>query len=268
MPYQQVTRKKTPLERALLNETDIHTTPYHGRISAWDTLSKREENRFQEFIDAYFKSLRNKHVRERVSFIEHRLKQNQYRPLEEVLGESIETTLQTETPFSMRSGQRYYVKFEDSLIVALQIGQRPIIEGMHLIGAHIDSPGIVGRIRKLDQNYNLCYFLCTIRGGLMPKDFFNTPMSLYFHGTRSKGKRKDTIVDFSLGELNGEPHVIFPEQSYHLDEEEESPKIHQLQAIVGNKPYPSQRVDPRKRIKLNVAYELFKQHKITEFDLE
>ena len=84
--------RTSTLEKKLLHEEDIHIDEYHGRVSAWDYFEGKEQKKFDEFIKKYFKSLCNKHVRNRVSFIEQTLRRRGYHSVEELFGD-IETTM-------------------------------------------------------------------------------------------------------------------------------------------------------------------------------
>ena len=268
-------KKKKPkirtseLVKKIMSSDAIHQENFHGRKSAWDSFQLRDERRYEDFIRKYFQSLNNKWIYDRVDYIEAALKRSRYRPIEEITEQSIEMSMSPENDKKLRPGQKFYVKFQNRMIVAVQIGQFPIEAGMNIAGAHIDSPGLVARINKIKQNYNMVYMPSEIRGQVLPKDFFNIPLSLYCRAVyRDNRAEKDVLTEFSIGDNNGEPCFPICEHAYHLESLKESaPAIKELEAILGSQPYPDKRFDPAKRIMLNVLHEFYKKHKLTENDL-
>ena len=264
----RVPHAETVAER--FSQTDIHRAEAHHRKSAWDYLSRKDEEAFDQFEEDYFSSLNQKWIRDRVRFIEKALtdnaQQNPYRSIEDITEGGIEIATDDGNGKRLKLGQKFYLKHKDNMIIAVQVGQRPIEEGMHIAAAHMDSPGMVGTIRKLFQNYNRCQLSCTIYGGIEPKDWFNRPLSLYFHGCATV-KKEPMELEFCIGEKPKDSQFTFGEESLHLGEES-TPTITQLNANMGNMPYPKSHAE-EKRIMLNVLYELGKKAdaKITEDDL-
>ncbi|MFC1696854.1 hypothetical protein ACFL1H_00850 [Nanoarchaeota archaeon] len=260
-----MTRGQT-LWNKLFSKDEINIKEYHGRTSAWDFLLKRETQRYEKFIKDYIKSSNNKCVYDRINFIEQKLRRFHYQSIEEISGETIDMFATEGNGTKIGTRRKYYIKHQDTMIIAIQIGYRPIMDGVHIVGAHVDSPCFMGGIRKLKQNYNLAYIPATPVGGLQPKDFFDVPLSLYFRGIITDRNNNDKIIEFKIGDNEKDPVFIFPETSYHLGENQD-PDILQINAIVGNMPYNDKRFDPTKRIVLNVMDELFRKYKIIESSL-
>ena len=268
-------KKKKPqirtskLVKKIMLHDDIHEEEFHGKKSAWDSFQLRDEKRFEDFIKRYFYSLNNKWIYDRVDNIEAALKRSRYKPIEEITEQTIEMAMSPENTKTLRPGQKFYVKFQKRMIIAVQVGRFPIEEGMNIIGAHIDSPCLVGRINKVKQNYNLAYMPLDMRGHVLAKDFFNIPLSLFCRAVfRDKMNERDIITEFSIGEKNNEPCFPIYQTAYHLEDEKKSgPSINELEAILGSEPYPDKRFDPKKRILLNVLHEIHRKYKLTEHDL-
>lgn len=262
MKKRKITPKK--LAKKILSDDDVHFTEFHGRKSAWDRrLTGTENQEFSKLIKRYTKSLENKHVSKRAKYIESTLKRAGYNEIEDIEKDFGETVR------NFKNHQRYYVKFQDTMIIGIQFGnirEKPITEGVHVAGAHIDSPGIVARIRKLKENFNLGYMLCAPHGGIEPKDWFNEPMVMHFKGESKDEKGKRQPLEFAIGDQNGDPCFIFNEGSVHLTDK--TPEIYNLEAILGSKPYPNKTFDPTKRIILNIMNEFYKRYGLTEKDFE
>lgn len=261
-------RKKTVyLADKLLDPTDTQRSEKFARESAWAHVGEREEGAISNFSDKYIRSLDNKFLSERVNFIRSMLKRHHYREIQEIsLGEDLETINmdeEKELP-AFHAKRRFFVQY-GSTIVAVQLGERPLCDGMNIAGAHIDSPVIVGRIKKLDQDFNLTTVLCGLRGGIDPKDYFNRPMDMYFHGT-GKDKKGPFVVDFALGRKEKDPKAFIAEQSFHLGQGKE-PDINDLEAIVGTRPFNDLGFDPLQSIKLNILSMLYQKHGLKEKDL-
>ena len=266
---QNTSRRETlGLADRVLAGSNIVIGDYRGRESAWDVLAGRGAE-IEAYAKRYLNFLKNKFYRDRLDYIKERLEQRGYRPIADVTGNNIEDTMKTETASHVRALQKYYIEHEGSMVVAIQMGQKPVQDGINVACAHLDTIGIVGRIEKLDQAFNNAYILGTIRGGLFPKDYFGTPLSMYFYGVvgkDGKGAKRDRIVRFTIGENEDEPALILPEESYHLSDGQD-PSIVQLEAIAGNRPHPDKSFDPRKRVLLNAMNELNKRFGITQGDL-
>ena len=269
-------KKKKPkirtslLAKKILSNNDLHEEEFHGKKSAWDSFQLRDEKRCDEFIKRYFASLNNKWIYDRVDYIEAALKRSRYRPLEEITEQTIEMAMSPENSKKLRPGQKFYVKFQKSMILAVQVGQFPIEAGMNIAGAHIDSPCLVGRINKVKQNYNLAYMRADMQGHVLAKDFFNIPLSLFCRAIFKDNRiEQDVVTEFSIGEKNNEPCFPICETAYHFeDEKNPTPSINELDVIVGSEPYPDKRFDPKKRIMLNVLHEIHRRYKLTENNLK
>jgi len=258
------TRRTRELADKLLSNHDVHITEFHGRRSAWDFLrGKTERAAFDRFIRKFLRSLKNRHILQRADYIQKELESAGYE--KHTIGSLQETFGGVQR--KSRIGQRYYVRFQDTMVVAVQFGKRPITEGMHMAAAHIDSPAVVSRIKVPKQAFNIAYALCTSYGGIEPKDVFNKQLSMYFHGIVKDKKGKRKRLEFSLGNENGDPCFVIAEGSLHLNESN-NPEPCDLEAIIGSKPHPDKTFDPRKRIILAVMRELNKKYDLTEYDLE
>ena len=256
--------------KLLVEQTDQHNIHKHFRQTVWENLKAGDAADIATLGDAYIRSLNNKCIWDRTRYLEQELRRHQYRQIEQFSGDSIETVNLTgdaegKNPVRLKPGQKFYVRRANS-IIAVQIGHRPIEDGMNIAGAHIDSPSIVGRFRKVNGNYNITTLRCGVKGGLDPKDFFNIPMALHFQGV-VKDKQGPYLTEFSIGEKKDDPIFSFAEQSFHL-EEGNKPEIVDLEVIVGGIPFNYQKFDPAKRLILQFIRELYTRHKVTERDLD
>ena len=79
-----------------------------------------------------------------------------YRDLEEIL-RSGET---------LKAGDKVYAVNMNKMLALFRIGERPISEGMNILGAHIDSPRIDVKQNPLYENEELAYLDTHYYGGI------------------------------------------------------------------------------------------------------
>ncbi|MEM4259634.1 MAG: hypothetical protein QXG00_00200 [Candidatus Woesearchaeota archaeon] len=278
-------KRNNYLIRLFLSEisSETHIEEYHEKPSAWDSLSPIQLQDFYKFSHDYIRSLNNKSVYDRVKYIVGKLRQWDYVTLEELLtrkfhkidmpskekenGNVEDLPLQNSFSLKLKNQHRFYFILEDTMIVAVQLGSLPMEKGISVAAAHIDSPYIAGRITKLKQNFNMAYLLGMPRGGLDPKDYFNIPMVVHFKGTIKDKFKKEYLEYIKLGEKDNDGKIIFCEQSFHLGENKK-PQIINLEAIIGNRPYPDTSYDPKIRIILNIISILHKKYNLKESELK
>lgn len=278
---QKIVKKNKPRKKIgilthakqILSSDTIHNREFHSRKSAWDSLKGSEIDRAYTFAEKYMKSLEFKTPRERVAFVQSMLERNHYRRIEDIFpGEDVSTVNFAELDKKLKPTNKFYFIYQDTTIVAVQLGTRPIEDGMNLGVAHLDSVRLEGRIVKFDENYNTLRLLLSPVGGVEPRSYFDRYLSMHVHMTvLDKKKKKRHVVDFSIGKNNNgnnEPGIIIPMESYHLADGQISPKIKNLEALIGSRPFPDKRINPHERIKFNIMKMLHRKYGLTEDDLK
>lgn len=112
-----------------------------------------------------------------------------------------------------RPGAKVYEINRDRTISLMVIGERPMLEGFHVIGAHIDSPRLELKARPLHQDGEFALLQTSFHGGIKYHQWTNLPLALTGHADRKDGSR----APLSVGLAPDEPVFMVPELSPHVD---------------------------------------------------
>ena len=110
------------------------------RKNMWKQYTAEQLNEVEEVSKRYKNCLdAGKTERECVSLAVSMAEEHGYRNLEECIAENTE----------LKAGDKVYVNQMGKALALFQIGQRPLEEGMNILGAHVDSPRklILNKIR-------------------------------------------------------------------------------------------------------------------------
>ncbi len=110
-------------------------------------------------------------------------------------------------------GERYYEVNRDRTISLMVIGQRSMVEGIHVIGSHIDSPRLELKGRPLYENSEFALFQTNYHGGIKYHQWTNLPLALMGRVDRKDG----SVVAISVGLEPDDPVFMIPELSPHVD---------------------------------------------------
>ena len=117
--------------------------------------------------------------------------------------------------WAVEAGGRYYVTRNDSSIIAIQLGRRPVLEaGLRLVGAHTDSPCL--RVKPNPELHKQGFWQLGVEvyGGALLAPWFDRDLSLAGRVTfREGGKVQSQLIDFRL------PIAIIPSLAIHLNRE-------------------------------------------------
>ncbi|MFZ3022491.1 M18 family aminopeptidase [Pseudomonas sp.] len=117
--------------------------------------------------------------------------------------------------WAVEAGGRYYVTRNDSSIIAIQLGRRPVLEaGLRLVGAHTDSPCL--RVKPNPELHKQSFWQLGVEvyGGALLAPWFDRDLSLAGRVTfRAGGKVQSQLIDFRL------PIAIIPSLAIHLNRE-------------------------------------------------
>ena len=113
------------------------------------------------------------------------------------------------------SKQRYYVTRNDSSIIAFELNQSLVENGMRMIGAHTDSPCL--KVKPNPEIINNCYLQLGVEvyGGVLLNPWFDRDLSL---AGRVSYLNEDGAIENQLIDLEKAIAVI-PSLAIHLDRE-------------------------------------------------
>ena len=214
--------------------------------TVWDKLDEKETAEVQSFNEDYRKFLTaSKTERE---FTENAMKlaeENGYRNLEEMT--------------ELSAGDRVYSINRGKNICLFVIGEKPVKEGMNILGAHIDSPRLDLKQKPLYEKDGLALLDTHYYGGIKKYQWTARPMAL--HGVVCK--KDGTTVNVTFGEGEDEPCVGISELLIHLSAKQMNEKAadavkgEQLDLIVGSIPVRDEKEEPVKKYILNLLKEKY-----------
>ena len=232
------------------------------RKNIWNLYSDEQISELKEINDKYKRCLdAGKTERECVELSVNMARDAGYRDLEEIL-RSGET---------LKAGDKVYAVNMNKMLALFRIGERPISEGMNILGAHIDSPRIDVKQNPLYENEELAYLDTHYYGGIKKYQWVAQPLAL--HGVIVK--KNGETVKVSIGEDENDPVFVITDLLVHLAQEQLEKKASQviegekLDLLIGNRPI--EKADDLKKeekdaVKQNVLNILKEMYGIDEED--
>lgn len=161
----------------------------------------------------------------------------------------------------------YYVNRNKSAVFAV-VGNKPLEDGVNILGAHIDSPRIDLKQNPLFEDTELAYFKTHYYGGLKKYQWLTIPLAI--HGVVIKGD--GTPVEIVIGEKDDDPVFNITDLLPHLAREQMQKKMSEaitgegLNLLLGSIPYKDEKV--KEKVKLNILNILNKRYGIVEEDFQ
>lgn len=219
-----------------------------------EQLNEVEEvsKRYKDCLDA------GKTERECVSLAVSMAEEHGYRNLEECIAENTE----------LKAGDKVYVNQMGKALALFQIGQRPLEEGMNILGAHVDSPRIDIKQNPLYEDTDLAYLDTHYYGGIKKYQWVSIPLAI--HGTVAK--KDGTTVDIVVGEKEDDPVLVISDLLIHLAGEQMDKKAsvviegEGLDVLVGSKPLSTDDKEEKELVKATILSFLKDNYGIEEED--
>ncbi len=235
-------------------EENLQEKLFNKKENGWKTLDETQKNEAFELSKKYMEFL-NKSKTER-EFIKNARKladSNGYKDIME---------------FSqLHPGDKiYFVNREKTMYLAI-IGEEPIENGMHIIGAHIDSPRLDLKPNPLYEDTGLAYLKTHYYGGIKKYQWTAIPLSLHGVIIKTNGEK----IDINIGEDESDPIFTITDLLPHLSQEQLEKKLkngiegESLTLLAGSIPYTQENCN--EQVKLNILNILNRKYGITEADL-
>ena len=113
----------------------------------------------------------------------------------------------------MTPGARYYDVNRDRAISFMVIGQDSLEKGLHVVGAHIDSPRLELKGRPLYKSGDFALFQTNFHGGIKNYQWTNIPLALMGRVDKKDG----TTVAINVGLKPGDPIFMIADLAPHTD---------------------------------------------------
>lgn len=166
---------------------------------------------------------------------------------------------------TLKAGDKVYVNNRDKNIALFVIGNKPLTEGMRILGAHIDSPRMDLKQNPLYESEGFVLADTHYYGGVKKYQWVTIPLSLY----GVVAKKDGTVVDVIIGEDGNDPVVGISDLLIHLAAEQLDKKAakviegENLDVTLGNMPLVGEEKDA---VKANILKLLKDKYDIEEED--
>ena len=166
---------------------------------------------------------------------------------------------------TLKPGDKVYVNNRDKNIALFVIGNKPLTEGMRILGAHIDSPRMDLKQNPLYESEGFVLADTHYYGGVKKYQWVTIPLSLYGVVVKKDG----TVVDVVIGEDDNDPVVGISDLLIHLAAEQLDKKAakviegENLDVTLGNMPLVGEEKDA---VKANILKLLKDKYDIEEED--
>ena len=148
----------------------------------------------------------------------------------------------------LSAGDKIYAVNHNKTVMLVNLGTKPLEEGMNILGAHIDSPRLDIKQNPLYEAGDMAYLDTHYYGGVKAYHWVATPLAL--HGVVCK--KDGTSVDVCVGEDPSDPVFCVSDLLIHLAGDQmkkpasEAVDHENLDVIVGGRPVTIEEGDEEK----------------------
>ena len=139
---------------------------------------------------------------------------------------------------AVKKGDKVYAVNMNKSIVLFNIGDTPLVSGMNILGAHIDSPRMDVKANPLYEDGSIAYLDTHYYGGVKKYQWVTIPLSLHGVVVKKDGK----TIELAIGEDEDDPVFFVSDLLIHLASKQMDKKASEviegeaLDIIVGNRP--------------------------------
>lgn len=228
------------------------------RENAWKSCNKQTVKEIFGFCEGYKKFISEcKTERECTRRSIQMAEEHGYRNLKEIIA----------AKETIKSGDKVYADNMGKAIVLLNIGKKPIEEGLKILGAHIDSPRLDVKQNPLYEDSDLVLMDTHYYGGIKKYQWTTIPLALHGVVALTDG----SVIDVEIGEKEKDPVVCVSDLLIHLAAEQmekNGAKVVEgeaLDLVVGNMPFNPKK-DEKNPAKAYILDILKKKYRIAEED--
>ncbi len=138
----------------------------------------------------------------------------------------------------LKAGDKVWADIYGKSVILLQLGTKPLEQGLNILGAHIDSPRLDVKQNPVYEANELAFLDTHYYGGIKSYQWVTTPLAL--HGVIAK--KDGSVVDVNVGEDAGDPVFCVTDLLPHLGGEQMAKKGNNvvegeaLDLLVGSRP--------------------------------
>lgn len=258
------------MEKKEKNEESVEKDLMAKNKFCWEIWNEEEKGKARELAKKYMNFLESARTeRERVDYTVKLAEESGFRRLE--LGKNISEKLNN-------SDKVYYVNRNKNIALII-IGTSSLTNGVHFIGAHVDTPRIDLKIRPLyeDAKAGLALLKTHYYGGMKKYQWCTIPL----HLTGVIIKTDGTKIQVEIGKNEQDPVFIIPDLLIHLSKDIQANrktkdviKATEMNVLAGSLPVDSlngtkkEEKKIKEKFKLNVLKILNSKYGIIEADLQ
>lgn len=141
----------------------------------------------------------------------------------------------------LNPGDKVFAQTHGKSVILLQLGRRPLQEGMNILGAHIDSPRLDIKQNPLYESNDMVFLDTHYYGGIKKYQWVTMPLAIHGVVVRADG----TSVSVVVGEDPADPVFCITDLLPHLGAEQMekvAAKVVEgeaLDVLVGGRPTPA-----------------------------
>ena len=138
----------------------------------------------------------------------------------------------------LQPGDKVYAQKHGKTLVLAYIGTEPLVDGMNILGAHVDSPRLDLKQNPLVERSGLLHLDTHYYGGIKPYQWVTIPLAL--HGVVVK--EDGSVVNVNVGEDPDDPVFCVSDLLIHLAREQMEKKGakvvegEDLDVLIGSRP--------------------------------
>lgn len=224
--------------------------------NAWLKYDENQIKDIMEYNEGYKEYISNcKTERECVAQTIVDAKKQGYEDLKEIIakGEKV------------KAGDKVYYNNMDKAVVLFFIGEKPLEDGMNILGAHVDSPRLDLKQNPLYEDTDLALFDTHYYGGIKKYQWVTIPLAL--HGVVFK--KDGSKVEINIGEADSDPVFGVSDLLIHLSANQMDKKANKviegedLNILIGSIPVKGEEKDA---VKANILKLLKDKYDISEDD--
>ena len=223
------------------------------RENAWKKYNASQEKDVMKFADGYKEFLSvSKTERLATKEIVKRLDAKGFKNVESVK--------------SVKVGDKVYFVNKNKNVCAFVLGSRPVVDGLRILGAHIDSPRMDLKEHPIYEKNEFVLGDTHYYGGIKKYQWVTIPLAL--HGVVCK--KDGSSVEINIGEDDKDPVVGISDLLIHLSADQlqkPAAKVIEgegLDVTLGSKPLKG---EDKNAVKANILKLLKKKYDIEEEDL-
>lgn len=197
--------------------------------NVWETYDAKDIKKLEKLCEEYRDFLDNgKTERECADYIVNMVEKEGYKELAALVKDGA----------ALKPGDKVYSVCMNKSVIMFQMGEKPLSEGMNILGAHIDSPRLDIKQNPLYEDGGFAYLDTHYYGGVKKYQWVTIPLAI--HGVVVK--KDGTTVELNVGENEDDPVFFVSDLLVHLAQEQLEKKAAKviegeaLDIIVGNRP--------------------------------